>query len=248
MRIVKKYLLRVHELIFRKIYRKIFDELLVSVRRDNLLRFGNKNDGGYVIDVSSKYDNLLSFGIAQDISFELDFVDHYPESKLFCYDPSIEGLPGDLKNANFFKIGIAKKTTKNYKTLDDILKTQKINKSVTNFIKMDIEGYEWEVIEHSFDDLISFDNLVMEIHFYERPPKLIFLFPFTLYKRLKLIRKLKNHFDIYNVHFNNGPRIIKYSNFNFPECVEVSFLNKRPSILNSLNNPNNHNKEDIQRF
>jgi len=219
----KKTLLSVHEFIFKAIYKKIYEELFVTVRRDDLLRFGNENDGGYVLDVSTVYDNLLSFGIADDISFELDFVNYYPKSNLFCYDPSIDNLPGVLNNSSFFKIGIAKKSSKNYQSLKEILSFNNIDKFKNNFIKMDIEGFEWEVIEHSIEDLILFDNFVLEIHFYERPPKLIFLFPFTLYKRLKLLRNLKRHFDIYNVHFNNGPRIINFSNFLFPECVEISF-------------------------
>jgi hypothetical protein len=248
MKIWKKKLLSVHETIFKVIYKKIYDELIVTVRRDNLLRFGNENDGGYIVDVSVEYDNLVSFGIADDISFELDFINYYPNSNLFCYDPSIDNLPGALENSKFFKIGIAKKTTKNYQTLSDILLTQNIDPAKKNFIKMDVEGFEWEVIEHNLEELILFDNFVLEIHFYELPPKLIFLFPLTLYKRLKLLRKLKKHFDIYNVHFNNGPRIINFSNFLFPECVEVSFLNKRHPKLKHLNNLNDRSKEDKQPY
>ena len=113
---------------------------------------------------------------------------------------------------------------------------------------MDIEGFEWEIIEHSLEELILFDNFILEFHFYERPSKPIFSFPFTLYKRLKLIRNLKKYFDIYNVHFNNGPRIIKFSDFLFPECVEVSFINKRNPKLKSLNMVNDFNKEDKQPY
>ena len=113
---------------------------------------------------------------------------------------------------------------------------------------MDIEGFEWEVIEHNLNDLITFDNFILEFHFYERPPNQIFLFPFTLYKRLKLLKKLKMYFNIYNVHFNNAPRIIKFSNFLFPECVEISFINKRNPKLKLLNKTNDYNKEDYQSF
>lgn len=248
MKYYKRKLLSFHEFIFKGLYRKIYNELLVTSRRENLLRFGRDQDGGYVVDVSIEYNNLLSFGIADDISFETDFVNHYPNCSVVCYDPSIEKLPGPLKNSKFFKIGLAKKTQKDYFSLNDIIISQNIDPHLSNFIKMDIEGYEWEVIEHNLNDLITFDNFVLEFHFYERPPNQIFLFPFTLYKRLKLLRKLKMHFDIYNVHFNNAPRIIKFSNFLFPECVEISFINKRNPKLKLLNKTNDSNKQDYQSY
>ena len=248
MRHYKKKLLELHEFIFKSIYRKISNELLITIRRENLLRFGNEQDGGYVVDVSSEYDNLLSFGIADDISFETDFLNHYPNCSVLCYDPSIDRLPGPLKNSKFFKLGLAKSKQKNYLSLNDILISQNINLDLNNFIKMDIEGFEWEVIEHNLNDLITFDNFILEFHFYERPPNQIFLFPFTLYKRLKLLRNLKRYFDVYNVHFNNGPRIIKFSNFLFPECVEVSFINKLNPKLKSLNKTNDSQKDDYQIY
>ena len=41
----------------------------------NLLRLGNKNDGGYVVEKNSinNSETLLSFGLSDDWSFESDF-------------------------------------------------------------------------------------------------------------------------------------------------------------------------------
>ena len=41
----------------------------------NLLRLGNKNDGGYVVEKNSIKNSeiLLSFGLSDDWSFESDF-------------------------------------------------------------------------------------------------------------------------------------------------------------------------------
>ena len=248
MKTYKRKLLNLVEYIFKPLYRKIYNELSISIRIDQIKRFGNISDGGYIIDVSNEYSTLLSFGIAQDVSFEKDFSNYYPSAKIICFDPSVDSLPEPIMNSYFYKLGVAKNTHLNYLSLTDIVYAHKLDPKLNNIIKMDIEGFEWEVIEHSFESLKMFDNFIAEFHFYERPRKPIFLFPFTLYKRLQLLRKLKKHFYIYNVHFNNGPGIIKFKNFLLPQCVEISFLNKTNPKLRDLNAPNNPSKPDNQMF
>jgi hypothetical protein len=57
----------------------------------DLIRIGNKFDGGYVINRrsidSSKY--LISFGVNDDWQFEADFLRRKPDLKVFCFDHSV---------------------------------------------------------------------------------------------------------------------------------------------------------------
>ena len=52
----------------------------------DLIRLGNKNDGGYLVEknsiITTKY--LVSFGINDDVSFESDFL-KFLDNKIKCY-------------------------------------------------------------------------------------------------------------------------------------------------------------------
>lgn len=57
----------------------------------DLIRIGNKNDGGYLISQSDidKSDVLFSFGINNDWSIDEDFILNKKDIKIFAYDASI---------------------------------------------------------------------------------------------------------------------------------------------------------------
>ena len=59
-------------------------------KKFNLIRLGNKFDGGYLVDKNSilSSKNLLSFGINDDWSFEKDFL-KYQNIPLYAFDYSI---------------------------------------------------------------------------------------------------------------------------------------------------------------
>ena len=56
----------------------------------NLIRLGNKNDGGYVVEENSVRNSeiLLSFGLSDDWSFESDF-SKLGKKKIYTYDYSV---------------------------------------------------------------------------------------------------------------------------------------------------------------
>jgi hypothetical protein len=60
------------------------------INLDDLIRLGNKFDGGYVISKRQiqKTDILLSFGVNDDWSFEIDF-ERIKHVKIFAYDYSV---------------------------------------------------------------------------------------------------------------------------------------------------------------
>jgi hypothetical protein len=59
-------------------------------------------------------------------------------------------------------------------------------------IKMDIEGAEWDALLATPDELLaSIPQISMEMHGYDDP------------KIVEVLRKLKRHFYLVNLHFNN---------------------------------------------
>jgi hypothetical protein len=111
------------------------------------------------------------------------------------------------------------------------------------FLKIDIEGSEYRII----DDLMGFANRIegLAIEFHETDPyRSIFL---------ESIKKLQNYFDIVHLHANNDGPI---ASDNLPETLEISFARKRTiggdleyrqnSLLQDLDQPNNPNKPQYQ--
>jgi len=64
---------------------------LKPICETNLIRFGNKKDGGYIIpdEVVTKTKCLISFGVGYDWSFEKDFKHANKDLKVLCYDHTV---------------------------------------------------------------------------------------------------------------------------------------------------------------
>lgn len=239
---VRALFIKVRDILLEPVYRVIINILTVDFFTKEVIRLGRDNDGGYVVLKREKpYKYLLSFGIANDISFEQDFARNNPSCKIYCFDPSITGLPEPLDDAVFYKKGITGKAYDDYLDIFQIvdligepgLKNFKNNfKDI--FVKIDIEGNEWAVLSsRSYEFLKNIDQLVMEIHFNSVVRGNKFLLPFYMIRRCCLLKKLRKDFVIFNIHVNNTGGFTSYKKFVFPLCVELSLLNKK-SISNYL--------------
>jgi len=118
-----------------------------------------------------------------------------------------------FKSNFFFSYGIDKITQGKFKKLDDILSKYFENKE-NIFLKLDIEGCEFYVIDDVLNNKQKFHGLAMEIHNIQDCKK-----DFD-----QLIKKINQHFYIYHVHANN------YGNMqtenDFPGVIEISCIRK----------------------
>jgi len=244
---------KIFNLILSPIYRLIVYQLKIDYFTDDLIRLGKRNDGGYVVMKSSldKYSNLISFGLAGDVSFEKDFQLH-SDCNCSCFDPSINELPEIVKSTTFFKLGIDSSNHGEYINLDKVLELSKISNDRKLFLKMDIEGYEWNVLndQKCFDVLKKFDQVVFELHIKYLLGKSKYLLPIELVRRLFILKKLRKHFYFYNVHANNVCGYINFRTFIFPQVVEISMINRNCHYdkLDNINQPNDPKLGDIQKF
>ena len=82
----------------------------------DLIRLGQDNDGGYLLEKQSakKTKNLVSFGLADDWSFEKDFKKFNPNTSITCYDHTVNKsywsvyLWHNIGRLIFFKISFKK--------------------------------------------------------------------------------------------------------------------------------------------
>ena len=149
----------------------------------DLIRIGKDNDGGYLISKKDllKSDFLLSLGICDDWSFEKDFVKNN-KIPLHAYDALLDynflrkrniSIINKIKKIfsykNFFKgknihfrkfIGI-NNNKEGFYTLSSVLNDLNF-KAI--FLKIDIEGSEYRVLDSIISNHHKLSGLVIEFH------------------------------------------------------------------------------------
>jgi len=157
---------------------------------EDLTRIGRKNDGGYLISKSDLYKSeiLVSLGISDDISFEKQFIKE-KNVDLIAYDGSLtikfwikRILVEFLKNPlNFYALKIffsfknlfkgKRKLIKKFVGLDTIDKNYCTLSSILDnldhkdiFLKIDIEGYEYRLLNTLISNHHNICGLVIEFH------------------------------------------------------------------------------------
>jgi hypothetical protein len=136
-------------------------QYLTTYEHNNKIRLGNKGDGGYVIaNLSGNYDCYISAGVNNEESFSKEFIEYYNMdlSNNYAFDGTIESYPHSYtKNIHFVKKNISGENTQDTTNLNYL-----IRKYNDIFLKMDIEGgeYDW-FLSLSENDLTHFKQIVL---------------------------------------------------------------------------------------
>jgi len=194
-----------------------------------LVRHGSQNDGGYVVPVKAfkSADVLLGYGIATDNFFEDSFsqiynkpsygfdcgIDHiHSKSPLFTFVSQCIGsdrwLYGGQKSS--------RKISSFSQQIDNLgLKNKKV------FVKVDIEGAEYDAFESILEHYANITGIVLEIHFSKTEANI---------RVLKLLNDLDKHFVLLHVHGNNCCLDSWISTTNsigkIPTVIELTYINK----------------------
>ena len=135
-----------------------------NVYNFNKSRFGEVIDGGYVIgDLEINYDCYISAGISNNDDFSFEFIKKYKLNKCDCFgfDGTIHYFPSNLiDKMTFINKNIASYNSETTCNLIDLI--EKNNKI---FLKMDIEGCEWEwLLSMSETNLSKIAQITIELH------------------------------------------------------------------------------------
>jgi len=201
---------------------------------------------------------LVSFGLSHNWTFERDFKKHNPVAIVHCYDHTvslptavqysfgqllrfilllrasalrkvftwIDYLVFFRNDKIHFRQKIWFDNRDNGATIENVF--SRLPEGCPVFVKMDIEGSEYRVL----DDLLrhSRDIVAMAIEFHDVD------IVSSLFN--SLIEKIKRDFHIVHIHGNNMGGMTP---FNFPIGPEITFLNKRffdsPPALSGLKYP-----------
>jgi Methyltransferase FkbM domain len=195
---------------------------------------------------------LLSFGLSHNWTFERDFKRRNPGAVVHCYDPTVSLLTASTYSLGqlmrfvvrpklrylrraftwidylfffradkiHFKQRVWRDRQDNSVTIDDAFDRLSANSQV--FVKMDIEGSEYRVLDDLIKHSGSIAALAIEFHDVDIVAALF----------NSLVEKIKRDFYIVHIHGNNMGGAAP---FNFPISPEITFLNRR--FFNSVPPP-----------
>lgn len=207
---------------------EILNNLVVYSPANKKIRIGRPRDGGYVIISDYQYDFLISGGIGGDISFEIDFIKRYPSIQGIAFDGTVNAPLNLPPNIKFIKKNVGYTSSEKTTNLREY-----ISKYKNVFIKMDVEGGEWEVLRAFPDYFVNVKQLVFEAHGFLTRNKQ------KAIECLQLINK--THYLVHVHENNNGGEPIRVGSTECPPLLEFTFIRKDCEIrgLNTENFPIN---------
>ena len=190
-----------------------------------LVRIGEKNDGGYLVPekILNKNKYLLSAGVGNTTLFEQELKNSY-QIESFMIDHSVDL---DLSKYNFTKkkIGFFDNNTSDI-TLNSWIENCKKNHNLNlneTILKLDIEGFEIEAILNISEEYLSkFTILIVEFHNFSALKNKVSLKIYNI-----VFDKILKYFEVCHIHPNNYSDVIKIKNLTIPHVMEFTFLNKR---------------------
>lgn len=192
-----------------------------------LTRQGRLNDGGYVVPTKAliRSDLLMGYGIANDPSFELAYTEtyHKPALGFDCGIQNVDAqndlftfIPECIGNDKFLYLNqTSSKQISSYS--QQIQRFHLEGKQV--FIKMDIEGAEYQAFSSILLNASHVTGIVLELHFDAH----------TLSKAIRLLSDLTQDFVLVHVHGNNYSHLYfsaKNATGNIPQVIELTYINK----------------------
>ena len=212
-------------------------------------RLGEANDGGYVVctNLLSRMQTAYSYGIngTDGWGCEMSLRYHVTTHEYDCFNTTVPVCEGGSTRFHAECVGPTK-TTKEDRPFDSLEHHLVANGDAGHrlVVKMDIEGDEWETFAATPDGVFSqIDQLSVEFHDVDQP------------RFVATIRRLKQHFHVVNVHYNNW--VCDAAAAPFPaSAFEVLLVNKnvgvpdpvgQPLVPNPLDQPNNRRVPDCQR-
>lgn len=205
----------------KKTPNKIISETLKKLKPykigKKLIRVGEEGDGGYLIP--DDLDNIkycFSAGVGNLTKFENDLLNKY-QIKSIMADPSKIDKKLLPLNSKFFNKKISIYNSDTQININDFID---VNDEI--ILKIDIERDEYENIiclnEQKFNQIRI---LIIEFHDLRNLRSNFFCSLFN-----KILDRLNNIFYICHIHPNNTGKIKKIGNYNIPDMLEVTFINK----------------------
>lgn len=191
------------------------------------IRVGNpKADGGHVM--ANDFEGIeaaLSLGIGRDISWDLAMAARGIE--IYQFDHTVDEPVEVAGNPrlHFHQVGISGSAGADprMKPIRDILANEMTRHGGDLILKIDIDGYEWEVFEMMPDDILArFRQICLEIHHpLARPSQ-----GKRRARNLGVLRKLNARFAPVHLHANNAGPVRRLCGLEVPKLLEITYVRR----------------------
>lgn len=187
-------------------------------------RFGSAHDGGYVMceNLIDGVQVAYSYGIGgnDDWGCQVSSQFKVPVHQYDCFNPPAIACDAGRLVPHAECVGPRSETV-DARVFDSIPNqlTQNGDAAKRLIVKMDVEGAEWEAILATPDELLArIDQLPIELHGTNAP------------RFLEAVQKLKRHFYVVHLHFNNWACTSDLPPFP-ARAYQVLFVNKRLGVV-----------------
>lgn len=191
------------------------------------IRIGNKKaDGGYVMaNDFCGIDGALSLGIGHDVSWDAEMCEY--DMEIYQFDHTVDAPEANKGNSklHFHQVGIAGSSdpSAKMKSIKDILSDEMSLHTNDLILKIDIDGYEWDVFDKMPADVLSrFRQICIEIH----TPLGRHGQSAIRERNLRVLRKLYSHFAPVHLHANNASPSRIYSGLEVPKLLEITYVRR----------------------
>lgn len=191
----------------------------------NLIRVGNKGDGGYLLpDILTDEFFCISVGSDKEWSFEKDLFDKYHIKSLIIDEKKKQ--PDDLyKQILYIPKFLGLKDSKRFISFNGILRLLKINSIYPKkmILKLDIEGDEYAVLptlDHKF-----LNNVLIIIIEFHNLDLLQYRKFFNYFKGL-IVPKIFLDYTAVHLHPNNCCGFWSFKQIKFPKVAELTLIRK----------------------
>lgn len=225
---------------------RLIRSLHPKITKNGLIRLGGDGDGGYLVPNDlNNIEACFSPGVGQISKFELECAQM--GMKVFMADGSVNQPPLENEGMNFIKKFIGNKNDDNFITLENWIKSTKVNLESDLILQMDIEGHEFDVINSTSTELLKkFRIIIIEFHVLQSVWNKSYF-----YKAESTFQKLLKTHECVHIHPNNCCGIETIEGVDIPVVAEFTFYRKDkiksrkkvkvfPHILDQDNTKNAH--------
>ncbi len=217
-----------------------------SVKNFAKVRVGSRNDGGYImVDDFDNADIAFSLGIDTNDEWDVEIANRGIDVKQ--YDHTIKRAPSVHERLSFFPMRVVVTGAPNCVSFAEMVADYTDQSKC--ILKVDIEGDEWELLDHVPSGTITcFSQIVCEFHYFHRLRTCDFFD-----RAIRVLRKLSLTHQAVHVHANNFAPVCNLSKILVPVVLEVTYVRRNTYELvqtdevfpTSLDAPNDDTLPDI---